>query len=160
MFESNKNSIMNWHFNTSSLNDDNANFNENSKCFEYLNEKSNVFVENCKKKRKLIEIFIFNWMFVVDDWFRSTRQIEKIIKFSTMTTTTIINNWYFKIVCYFENWYVKNNVEKMFYCLSIRNRMHFDQNVWNVWNQLLTFLIFLHNIRINIEFIKHNIKKL
>ena len=34
-------------------------------------------------------------MFVVDDWFRSTRQIEKTIKFSTMTTRKILMNKWF-----------------------------------------------------------------
>ena len=38
-----------------------------------------------KNWENLIEIFIFNYMSVVDDWFRSTRQIEKTIKFSIAT---------------------------------------------------------------------------
>ena len=48
-----------------------------------------------KKMKNLIEIFIFNWIFVVDDWFRSTRRIERTIKFSTTTTKKILMNKWF-----------------------------------------------------------------
>ena len=48
-----------------------------------------------KNWKNLIEIFIFNWIFVVDDWFRSTRRIERTIKFSTTTTKKILMNKWF-----------------------------------------------------------------
>ena len=47
-----------------------------------------------KEVKDLIEIFIFNWVSVADDWLRSTRQIERTIKLSTMTATTMMNSWH------------------------------------------------------------------
>ena len=73
-----------------------------------------------EKMKNLIEILIFNWIFVVNDWFRSTRQIERAIKFSTTTTTRIMmSSWFDRLnTKLFENWYVKRQ-KMMSFCLRI-----------------------------------------
>ena len=92
LFESNKNSMINWRSNVSLLSNNNANFYEKSKCFEYLNEKSIVFVENCKKLKK----YRWNFHFQLNKISWLIDEInQKTIKF---LIAMLMNNWYFSCV--------------------------------------------------------------
>jgi hypothetical protein len=125
LFESNKNSNMNWHSNVSSLNDDNANFHEKSKCFEYLNEKSIVFAENCKKLKK----FDWNSHFQLDVYYWWLISIDT----SNRTNNKTFDNDNEKnineqMICVqnaklFKNWYVKKQ-KMMSFCLRTNHRLN------------------------------------
>ena len=125
MFESNKNSMMNWFSNVSSLSDDNANFHKKSKCFEYLKKKSIVSAENCKKNEK----FDWNFHFQLDVccwWLIS-------IDTSNRTSNKVFDNDNEKnideqMICVqnaklFENWYVKKQ-KMMSFCLRTNYRLN------------------------------------
>ena len=95
----------------------------------YLNEKSIIFIDDCKKSKKCI------WMIYLRmsiDWFRSTRQIERAIKFSTETTTTMMNSWHFVIVCYIKNWYVKRQYE---WCRLVYKSFVDDVIICYAWSE-------------------------
>ena len=77
-----------------------------------------------EKMKNLIEILIFNWISVADDWFRSTRQSNDNQVFdcdrekNTDKQLTCIQN-----AKLFENWYVKRQ-KMMSSCLRTNHRLN------------------------------------
>ena len=77
-----------------------------------------------EKMKNLIEILIFNWIFVVDDWFRSTRQSNDSQIFDCDREKNIDE----QLICIqsaklFENWYVKKQ-KMMSFCLRTNHRLN------------------------------------
>ena len=135
LFEWNKNTMMNWHSNESSFDRDDTNFDENSN-FSVIWMKDQSFLLMIVESRKnIIEWFIFEWILIaneMNDWLRSTRQIERTIKSSIETTTTMMNSWHFVIVCYIKNWYVKKQYE---WCRLVYKSSVDDAIICYAWNE-------------------------
>ena len=125
LLESNKSSDVNWHSNASSLSDDNANFHEKSRCSEYLNEKSIVFAESCKKSKKSdwnshFQLNVCYWWLISID--TSSRASNKA--FDNDNEKNIDE----QMICVqnaklFENWYVKKQ-KMMSFCLRTNHRLN------------------------------------
>ena len=77
-----------------------------------------------KKMRNLIEILIFNWVFVADDWLRSIRQSNDNQIFDCDREKNIDE----QLTCIqsarlFEDWYVKRQ-RMMSFCLRTNHRLN------------------------------------
>ena len=80
MFESNKNSMINWRSNVSSLSDDNTNSSENLKCSTIWKRNQSSLLRIVESRENVTEWFIFKWVLIADEdeWLTVDRNVNQM----------------------------------------------------------------------------------